>query len=190
VSRRARAREKIRFLNTFLPKFYFSLLQVNSSPTCADMSGRSAGGGGPLVHFGNGGPPNHRSLPPCGGGAGRSPLVQSNSLGRSLPQPPPPPPPPAPGGGHHQLNLKLGGALGGLTGLFTRLDRTARKIPIYVFHFWELRGLSPNFLIYVSVSDLYIQRIGPHIFLQHNRQTDHGNTYINHSQTHECGNWN
>ncbi len=96
---------------------------MNSSPTCADMSGRSAGGGGPLVHFGNGGPPNHRSLPPCGG-AGRSPLVQTNSLGRSLPQPPPPPPPPAPGGGgHHQLNLKLGGALGGLTGLFTRLDR-------------------------------------------------------------------
>jgi hypothetical protein len=110
--------------NIFLSTFFLSLLQVNSSPTCADMSGRSAGGGGPLVHFGNGGPPNHRSLPPCGGGPGRSPLVQTNSLGRSLPQPPPPPPPPAPaGGGHHQLNLKLGGALGGLTGLFTRLDR-------------------------------------------------------------------
>jgi hypothetical protein len=31
--------------------------------------------------------------------------------------------------------------------------------PIYVFLFWELRGLSPN----VSVSDLYISRIGPHI---------------------------
>jgi hypothetical protein len=30
--------------------------------------------------------------------------------------------------------------------------------PIYVFLFWELRGLSPN----VSVSDLYILRIGPH----------------------------
>jgi hypothetical protein len=33
--------------------------------------------------------------------------------------------------------------------------------PIYVFLFWELRGLSPN--IHVSVSDLYNSRIGPHI---------------------------
>jgi hypothetical protein len=31
-----------------------------------------------------------------------------------------------------------------------------------------LSGLSPNFRIHVSVSDLYIQRIGPHIFLQQN----------------------
>ncbi len=35
--------------------------------------------------------------------------------------------------------------------------------PIYIFLFWELRGLSPNFHIYVSVNDLYIPRIGPHI---------------------------
>jgi hypothetical protein len=35
--------------------------------------------------------------------------------------------------------------------------------PIYVFLFWELRGRSPNFHIHVSVSDLYIPRIGPHI---------------------------
>ncbi len=35
--------------------------------------------------------------------------------------------------------------------------------PIYVFLFWELRGLSPNFRIHVSVSDFYIPRIGPHI---------------------------
>jgi hypothetical protein len=34
---------------------------------------------------------------------------------------------------------------------------------IYVFLFWELRRLSPNFHIHVSVSDLYISRIGPHI---------------------------
>jgi hypothetical protein len=33
----------------------------------------------------------------------------------------------------------------------------------------KLRGLSPNFHIRVSVSDLYIPRIGPHIFLQQNR---------------------
>jgi hypothetical protein len=45
-----------------------------------------------------------------------------------------------------------------------------------------------NFHIHVSVSDLYIPRIGPHIFLQQNRQIDSGK-YINRSQTHECGNW-
>ncbi len=44
--------------------------------------------------------------------------------------------------------------------------------PIYVFLYWELRGLSLNFHIHVSVSDLYIPRIRPHIFLQQNRQTD------------------
>jgi hypothetical protein len=30
----------------------------------------------------------------------------------------------------------------------------------------KLRGFSPNFHIHVSASDLYILRIGPHIFLQ------------------------
>jgi hypothetical protein len=35
----------------------------------------------------------------------------------------------------------------------------------------ELRGLTSNSHIHVSVSDLYIPRIGPHIFLQQNRQT-------------------
>jgi hypothetical protein len=45
---------------------------------------------------------------------------------------------------------------------------------IYVFPEKELRGLSPNFHIHVSVSDLYIPRTGPHIFLQQNRQTDPG----------------
>ncbi len=48
---------------------------------------------------------------------------------------------------------------------------------IYVFLFWELHGLSPNFHIYVpvSVTNLYIPRIGPHNFLQQIRQTDPGN---------------
>jgi hypothetical protein len=45
---------------------------------------------------------------------------------------------------------------------------------IYVFLFWELRGLSPNFHIHMSVSNLYISRIVPHI-LQQNRQIDGGN---------------
>ncbi len=34
----------------------------------------------------------------------------------------------------------------------------------YVFLFWELRGLYPNFHIHVSVSHLYIPRIGPHMY--------------------------
>ena len=34
-----------------------------------------------------------------------------------------------------------------------------KENPIYVFLFWKLRGLSPHFHIYVSVSDLYIPRI-------------------------------
>jgi hypothetical protein len=48
----------------------------------------------------------------------------------------------------------------------------------YVFPEKELRGLSPNFHIHVSVRDLYIPGIGPQIFLQQNRQTDPGNIYI------------
>jgi hypothetical protein len=42
--------------------------------------------------------------------------------------------------------------------------------PIYVFPEKELHGLSPNIHIYVYLSDLYIPRIGLHIFLQQNRQ--------------------
>ncbi len=42
----------------------------------------------------------------------------------------------------------------------------------------KLRGLVPNFLIHVSVSDLYIHRIGPLILLQQNRQTDRGRGHI------------
>jgi hypothetical protein len=43
---------------------------------------------------------------------------------------------------------------------------------IHVFLEKELRSLSPNLHIHESVRDLYIPRIGPHIFLQQNRQTD------------------
>ncbi len=39
----------------------------------------------------------------------------------------------------------------------------------------KLRGLRPNSLIHVSVSDLYITTIGLHILLQENRWTDLGN---------------
>ncbi len=54
------------------------------------------------------------------------------------------------------------------------------KNPIYVFSETELRGLSPNFHIYMYMSDSYIPRIGPHIFMQQNRQTDRGNIKIVH----------
>ncbi len=43
----------------------------------------------------------------------------------------------------------------------------------------ELRSLSPNSYIHVSVSHLYIPRVGPHTWLQQNRQKDPGN----------CWNW-
>jgi hypothetical protein len=52
--------------------------------------------------------------------------------------------------------------------------------PIYVFLKKELRGLSSNFHIHVSVSDLFIPGIGPHIFLQQNKQTDPENISIAH----------
>jgi hypothetical protein len=46
---------------------------------------------------------------------------------------------------------------------------------IYVFPEKELRGLSLNFHIHVSVSELYISMIGLPILLQENMWTDPGN---------------
>ncbi len=43
-----------------------------------------------------------------------------------------------------------------------------------------MRGLSPNFQIHVSVSDLYIPTFGPPICLQQNRQNDQRNMSIAH----------
>ncbi len=57
--------------------------------------------------------------------------------------------------------------------------------PIYVFLIWEIRGLSLNVYIHVSMSDLYIPRIGPHFSCSSDRWWE----YKNRSQTHECGNW-
>ncbi len=62
-----------------------------------------------------------------------------------------------------------------------RKQQHCKENPIYVFLFWELRGLSPNFHIYVSGSDLYISRISPHISLQQNK-ADGSWKYINLSQ--------
>ncbi len=44
--------------------------------------------------------------------------------------------------------------------------------PSYVFLEMKLRGFIPNSYIHVSLSDLYIPRIGLPIWLQQNRQTD------------------
>ncbi len=58
-----------------------------------------------------------------------------------------------------------------------------KENPIHVFLFWKLRDLIPNFHIHVSVSDLYIPRIGPHISLQ--QKADRSWKYINFSQIYE-----
>ncbi len=47
-----------------------------------------------------------------------------------------------------------------------------------IFQGKELRGLSPNFHIHVSVRDLYSLRIGLPILLQENIWTDPGSIYI------------
>ncbi len=48
--------------------------------------------------------------------------------------------------------------------------------PIYVFLFWELRGLSPNFDIHVSVERFIYSQDRSIYFLHHkNRQVDRGN---------------
>jgi hypothetical protein len=44
--------------------------------------------------------------------------------------------------------------------------------PIYVFPEMKLSGLVPNSYIHVSMSDLYIARVGLPIWLWQNRQTD------------------
>jgi hypothetical protein len=63
-----------------------------------------------------------------------------------------------------------------------------KKNPIYVFPEMKLRGLVPNFYIHVSVSDFYIPRICLPICPQQ-KKADRSWEYINHSQIHECGNW-
>jgi hypothetical protein len=47
--------------------------------------------------------------------------------------------------------------------LGTNLGPHCNENPIRVFPSWVLRGPSPNFHIHVSVSDLYLLRIGSHI---------------------------
>ncbi len=65
------------------------------------------------------------------------------------------------------------GGVGGLCANRLRSGDVGRALrlhcnenPIYVFPEKKLRGLSPNFHIYVSVSDIYISSIGLPILLQ------------------------
>ncbi len=79
-------------------------------------------------------------------------------------------------------------------GIFTcslrdRVVPHCKENPIYVVLFWEFRGLSPNFHIHVSASDLYIPMISPHISLQQNRLGRPILEIINLSQIYECRNW-
>jgi hypothetical protein len=55
-----------------------------------------------------------------------------------------------------------------------------KENPIHVFPEMKLRGLIPNLYILVSLSDLFIPKIGLPIWLQQNRQTDHWNILIAH----------
>ncbi len=61
-----------------------------------------------------------------------------------------------------------------------RMVLHCKEISIYVFPEKDLRDLSPNFHIHVSLSDLYIPTIGPYNSLLQNRQTDRGNIWISH----------
>jgi hypothetical protein len=54
-------------------------------------------------------------------------------------------------------------------------DLHCEENPIYGFLEKKQRGLSTNFHIHVSASDLYTPTTGPPIFLPQNRQTDRGN---------------
>jgi hypothetical protein len=69
------------------------------------------------------------------------------------------------------------------------LHRQNTEISKQIFPEKEYRGLSPNFHIHASVSDLYISTIGLPILLEEICRPILGLQYINRSQTHECGNW-
>ncbi len=66
------------------------------------------------------------------------------------------------------------------------LQRQNTEISKQIFTEKEYRGLSPNFHIHASVSDLYIPTIGLPILLEEILYVDRSCDYINRSQTHEC----
>ncbi len=68
------------------------------------------------------------------------------------------------------------------------LQRKNTEISKQIFPEKEYRGLSPNFYIHVSVSNIYLPTIGLPIFCWR-KYVDRSWDYINRSQTHECWNW-
>jgi hypothetical protein len=72
------------------------------------------------------------------------------------------------------------------TKLWCTLQRRNTENTKQIFPEKELCGLSPNFHIHVSVSDLYIPRLVSYSAAQKYVLSCE---YINRSQAHECGNW-
>ncbi len=70
---------------------------------------------------------------------------------------------------------------------FLLREQHSNSNSVYIFLFWELRALSPNFQIHVSVR-IYIFPGSVHIFPPAEK-ADPSWEYIIRSQTHECGNW-
>jgi hypothetical protein len=111
--------------------------------------------------------------------------------------PPPPPPPCVPEGSPPVPPRPCRNeSVSGQRSLFTLNSVTSINSPhcpenqIYVFPEKELRGLSPNSYIHVSVSDLYIPRIGPQsTYLAAANQTDRSWKYINLSKIMSVGIW-
>ena len=71
-------------------------------------------------------------------------------------------------------------------GLLTALQRQNKENLKQIFPEKEYRGLSPNFHINVSVSELYIPTMGLPVLLEEICRLILG---IKRSKTHECGNW-
>ncbi len=64
-----------------------------------------------------------------------------------------------------------------------------KEISIYVFLFWEFRGLSPNFHIHSCVCEPFIYSQDRSTYSPAAEQADRSLKYINLSQTYECRNW-
>jgi hypothetical protein len=89
---------------------------------------------------------------------------------------------PQEGHGHLRPLQKCGGERG-------TLQRQNAENLKQIFPEKEYRGLSPNFHIHVSVSELHIYSHEGVCLFCWRKYVDRSWEYINRSQTHECGNW-